>query len=101
VRFSGALKKRHRGRRLTAERGKNPKERTRGNYGSRKRLTVAGGKMTRRAGMAWRKRKVIRKKCTRDRVEQEARRVRMLRKRLQKETKRQRELENYIHMRED
>jgi hypothetical protein len=48
------------GRRLAVESGKNPKEKTRGNYGSRKRLTVAGRKMARRAGVAWRKRKVIR-----------------------------------------
>jgi hypothetical protein len=47
--------KRHKGRHLAAERRQKPKEKTRGNCGSRKQLTAAGRKMTRRAGVERRK----------------------------------------------
>jgi hypothetical protein len=68
VKSSGALKKRHRGRRLAVGRPGRPQERTRGNYGSRKKLVVAGRKMTPRAGVARRKVHIIRKNQTREKV---------------------------------
>jgi hypothetical protein len=55
VETSRVPNKRHRGRHLAAERRQKPKEGTRGNCGSRKKLTAAGRKMTRRAGVTWRK----------------------------------------------
>jgi hypothetical protein len=58
---SGALKNRHMARNPAAERQQKPKERTRGNCGSRKRWTVAGRKMIRRAGVAWCKTIIFRK----------------------------------------
>jgi hypothetical protein len=60
----------------TEEAAQEPKERTWGNSGSRKILTVACNKMTRRAGVAWRKWNVVRKDSTRDKVERGSRRVR-------------------------
>jgi hypothetical protein len=62
VRTSAALKKRHRGRYLVAERRQKLKERTWGNCGSQKRLTVTSRRMARHAGVAWRKRGIIRKR---------------------------------------
>jgi hypothetical protein len=76
VRSSGAMMKRHRGRNLAAERRQKPKERTRGNCGSLKKLTVAGRKMIRRARVEWRKRGVVRKNWIRAKVERGTRRVR-------------------------
>jgi hypothetical protein len=55
VKFVGGLRKRRRGRHLAAGRRGQPKERTRGNCGSRKKLAVAGKKITHRAGVARRK----------------------------------------------
>jgi hypothetical protein len=54
-----APKKRHRDRHLAAGRSGKPKELTGGNCGSRK--LAAACRMTRRAGVAWRKRNVVRK----------------------------------------
>jgi hypothetical protein len=68
LKSSRALKKRHRDWQLAAERRCQPEERTRGNCRSRKKLAVAGRKMTRRAGMARRKVQVVRKNQTRDKV---------------------------------
>jgi hypothetical protein len=73
--------KRHRGRNLVAERHQKPRERTRGNCGSRKKLVVAGMKMTRRSKVARRKGNVVRKNRTRDNVEKETRKERTLGKR--------------------
>jgi hypothetical protein len=44
---------------LGAERRQKRKERTRGNCGSRRKLTAACRKVTRREKVAWRKRKLI------------------------------------------
>jgi hypothetical protein len=52
---AGALKKRHRGRHPAAGRRGQPKERTRGICGSRKKLDAARRWMARRAGEARRK----------------------------------------------
>jgi hypothetical protein len=94
----GGLRKRRRVRNLAAEGRQKKKDRTLGNRGSRRKLTVAGKKMTRRATVAWRKMNVFRRKLvwkirmqrncglrkdwTTDKVEREARRARMLRRRL-------------------
>jgi hypothetical protein len=52
VKFSGALRKRHRGRNLAAECCQKLKERTRGNCGSQKKLGAAHRRMTQHAGVA-------------------------------------------------
>jgi hypothetical protein len=51
VKSSGALKKGHRGQNLAAKCCQKPKGQTRQNCGSQKKLTAAGRKMTRCAGM--------------------------------------------------
>jgi hypothetical protein len=73
LRASGALKKRHKGRNVVADRSQKPKERTQENYGCRKNLTVAGRRMIRRAGVAWRKSNVVRKIGPRTRWNEEPR----------------------------
>jgi hypothetical protein len=57
-------KKRHRGRKQAAGRRVEPKELTRGNCGSRKKLAAVCRKASRRATVAWRKRNVFRKSWT-------------------------------------
>jgi hypothetical protein len=57
-------KRRHRGREQAAGRRGEPKELTRGDCGSRKKLTAACRKASRRATLAWRKRNVFRKSWT-------------------------------------
>jgi hypothetical protein len=54
-------KRRHRGRKEAAGRHGDPKELTRGDCGSRKKLAAACRKPSRRATVAWRKRNVFRK----------------------------------------
>jgi hypothetical protein len=58
-------KKRHRGRKQAAGRRGEPKDVTRGNCGSRRKLAAACRKVSRRAKVAWRKRNVFRKTLTR------------------------------------
>jgi hypothetical protein len=57
-------KRRHRGRKQAAGRHGEPKELTRGDYGSRKKLAAACRKASRRATVAWHKRNVFRKSWT-------------------------------------
>jgi hypothetical protein len=57
----GELRKRRRVRNLAAEHRQKLKERTRGYCGSRKRVTITGRRMTRRARVAWHKRNIFRK----------------------------------------
>jgi hypothetical protein len=76
----GGLRKRRRGRYLAAERHQKTKERTRGYCGSRKRLTVAGRRMIRCAGVAFLRRGAVRKDCTRAKVERATQRIGSLRK---------------------
>jgi hypothetical protein len=47
-----------------------PKERTWRNYGYRKRLAVTGRKMTCHPGVPWFERNIIRRKWTKDKIEQ-------------------------------
>jgi hypothetical protein len=54
-------RKRRRIRNLAAERRQKRKERTRGNSGSRRNLAAACRKVSRRAKVAWRKRKLVRR----------------------------------------
>jgi hypothetical protein len=65
VKSSGTMKKRHRGRHLAARRRGQPKGLTRGICGSRRKLTAACRKVSRRARVAWHKRNVVRNKWTR------------------------------------
>jgi hypothetical protein len=58
------------------------KTETQENCGPRSKLTATGIKMTRHAEVAWRKRNSIRKDWTMDKVEREAQRARLLRRRL-------------------
>jgi hypothetical protein len=60
----GGLRKRRRDRNLVAERRQKPKRRIRASCESRRRLTVAGKKVTRRATVAWRKRNIFRRIVT-------------------------------------
>jgi hypothetical protein len=83
MRSYGALKKWHRAWHLAMGHPQKSKERTCRNCGSWKRLTVAGREMTWHPGVPWRKRNVIRRNWTRDKVEGGIRRLWMLRKRLQ------------------
>jgi hypothetical protein len=53
VKTSGAMKKRHRKKNITAELSGQPEKRTHGNCGARKELVVADRKMTLCAGVAW------------------------------------------------
>jgi hypothetical protein len=57
-------KRRHRGRKQAAGRHGEPKELTRGDRGSRKKLAAACRKVSRRATVAWRKRNIFRKSWT-------------------------------------
>lgn len=58
------MKKRQRGRHQAAARRGKPKELSRGDCGSRRKLAAACSKMSRRAAVAWRKRNVSRNICT-------------------------------------
>jgi hypothetical protein len=78
----GGLRKRRRDRNLAAGRCQKPKERIQASCESRKRLNVAGRRMTRYAGVAWLRRGVVRKDCTTAKVERTTQRVRPLRKKL-------------------
>jgi hypothetical protein len=60
----GEPRKRRRDRNLAVGRHQKPKRRIQESCESRKRLNIAGKKMTRRATVAWRKRKVFRKIVT-------------------------------------
>jgi hypothetical protein len=57
-------KRRHRGRKQAAGRRAEPKELTRGDCGSRRKLAAACRKVSRRAGVAWCKINVFRKILT-------------------------------------
>jgi hypothetical protein len=57
----GGLRKPRRVRNLDAERSQKLKERTRGNSGSRRKLAAACRKVSRRAKVGWRKRKLVRR----------------------------------------
>jgi hypothetical protein len=61
VRAVKGLKKRHRGRKSTAERRGKPKKGTGGYSGSRRKVTVAGKRTSCHATVAWLKRKVFRR----------------------------------------
>jgi hypothetical protein len=82
VKSSGTMKKRQWGQQLAAERHGEPKELTRGNCGSRRKLAAACRKVSRRARVAWRKRNIDRDKWTRAKAEQGVRRIRTLRERV-------------------
>jgi hypothetical protein len=60
------LRKRRRGRKSTAGRRGEPKERIRGNCGSRNKLAADCRKVSRHATVAWRKRKLFRKSGTQE-----------------------------------
>jgi hypothetical protein len=62
----GGLRKWHRGRNLATERSQKPKEQTRGNCGSRRKLVVTCSGTTRRAKVARRKGNAVGKNRTRD-----------------------------------
>jgi hypothetical protein len=85
----GGLKKRRRDRNLDAERRHKPMDTTWEKCGSRKRVTVAGRRMARCAGVAWIRRGVVRKYCTWAKVERATHRVGPLKKNLEgkRETK--------------
>jgi hypothetical protein len=68
----GGLRKRCRDRNLAARRRQKPKRRIRASRESQKTLTIAGRKVSRRARVAWRKRNIARKYCTRANVVQES-----------------------------
>jgi hypothetical protein len=61
VKSSGTMKKRHRGRHQAAGRRREPKELTRGESGSRRKLAAACRKVSRRGAVARRKRNVFKK----------------------------------------
>jgi hypothetical protein len=82
VKSSGAMKKRHRSRHLAAGGRGEPKELTRGDGGSRRKLAAACRKVSRRARMAWRKRIIVTNYWLRGKVGRGTLRVRTLRKRL-------------------
>jgi hypothetical protein len=75
-------KKQHRGWKLAIGRPGGPKELIRGICGSWRKLAAACRKMTHRSGVAWLRRGVIRKDCTRAKVERATQRIRPLRKNL-------------------
>lgn len=56
----GAMKKQHRGRRVTAGQRGEPKELSRGDCGSQRKLAAACRKVSRHAAVAWRKRNLSR-----------------------------------------
>jgi hypothetical protein len=60
----GELRQRRRDRNLATGRCQKPKGRIRASCESRRRWTVSGRKMTRRATVAWRKRNLFRKTGT-------------------------------------
>jgi hypothetical protein len=64
----GEPRKRRRDQNLAAGRRQKPKERIQATCGCRRKLTIAGKKMTRRATVAWRKRNIFRRivDCERD-----------------------------------
>jgi hypothetical protein len=70
----GEPRKRRKVRNVAAELHQERKERTRGKIGSRRKSAAAGRKVSRRAKMAWRKRNIARKECTRANVVQEIQR---------------------------
>jgi hypothetical protein len=84
VKYSGTMKKWHRGRNLAAGRRGEPKELNRGDCGSRVKLAAACRKVSRRAAVAWRKRIVVRKDLSRNQVERGAPKKRKSEKRLWK-----------------
>jgi hypothetical protein len=63
------LRKRYRDWNLAVGRRQKQKGRIEASCESRKRLTIAGRKVSRHARVAWRKRGVVRKNCTRAKVE--------------------------------
>jgi hypothetical protein len=79
----GRLRKRRRDRNLASGRCQNLKGRIQASFASWKRLTVAYRKMTCHARVAWHKRNIVRKDCTRAKVEQATQRIKPLRKSLQ------------------
>jgi hypothetical protein len=81
VEISGTMKKGHRGRNLAAGHHGEPRERTRGNGGSGKKLAASCRGITCRVGGAQHKGNVIRKNRTRDNVEEETQKGCTLRKR--------------------
>jgi hypothetical protein len=84
VTSSGTMKKRRRGLHLAAERHGEPKELTRRNCGSRRKLCAACRKVSRLARVAWRKRNIVRNKCTMAKAERGIRRVGTFRERVWK-----------------
>jgi hypothetical protein len=60
----GGVRKRRRDQNLAAGRRQKPKERIKASCESRRRLTVRGRKMTRHAGVAWRRKNFVRKMGT-------------------------------------
>jgi hypothetical protein len=78
----GRLRKQRRDQNLAAERHQKTKRKIQASCESRKRLTIGGRRMTRYAGVEWLRRGVIRKECTRAKVERATHRVGSLRKNL-------------------
>jgi hypothetical protein len=76
------LRKQRRDQNLAMGRRQKPKGRIWASLVSRKRLTIAGRKLSRRARVAWPKRNIARRDCTRANVVQEAQSARVLRRRL-------------------
>jgi hypothetical protein len=68
----GGLRKQHRDWNLATGCHQKPKGRIQASCKSWKRLTVAGRKVSRHARVPWGKRGVVRKDCTRAKVEQAA-----------------------------
>jgi hypothetical protein len=66
VKSSGAMKRRHTDRHIAAGRCGDPKELTRGDYGSRRKLAAASRKASRRIAVARCNRKVFRKIQTKE-----------------------------------
>jgi hypothetical protein len=77
-----APSKRQREQHLAAVRRGKPKELTRGDCGSRRKLAAACRKVSRRARVVWRKRNIITNNWIRDTDEQGPQRVGALRKKL-------------------
>jgi hypothetical protein len=77
----GGRKKRHGGRHVAAGRRGEPKELTRGDCGSRRKLTAACRMVSRRARVAWDRRNIVRE-YIKAKVERGIRRVRALRERV-------------------
>jgi hypothetical protein len=83
----GGLRRRRRDRNVSAGRRQKPKRRIQASLISRKRLTIAGRKVSRRARVAWRKRNIARKDCARPNVIQEIQRGRTFGRRRQPKPK--------------